>query len=84
MAVKIRLSRVGTKNAPMYRIVVVDSRAKRDGASLEIIGSYNPRSGNIVQLYEDRVVSWIGKGAQMTDSVRRIYKMYRKNKQAQA
>ena len=67
MAVKIRLSRIGKKNAPFYRIVAIDERKKRDGASLEILGTYNPRSGQFVQFHEARIQHWIGLGAQETD-----------------
>ena len=78
MAIKIRLARTGTKNAPMYRIVAIDSRRKRDGRALEILGSYNPLKGVVVQFYEDRVLAWMAQGAVMTDSVKRIQSVYRK------
>jgi len=76
MAVKIRLSRIGKKNAPLYRIVAVDERKKRDGAFLEDLGTYNPTSHKLEQFHEERVNDWVSKGAIMTDSVLRIKKLY--------
>lgn len=75
MAVKIRISRVGKKHAPMYRIVAVDSRAKRDGAAIEILGSYDPVNHKIIQLYTDRIAYWQGQGAQLTDAVKKLCKL---------
>jgi len=79
MAVKIRLSRIGTTNRPFFRLVAVDSRKKRDGAQLANIGTYDPMNGSIVQFHEDLYLSWISKGALVTDSVKKIYKIYKKN-----
>ncbi|MGE0207337.1 MAG: 30S ribosomal protein S16, partial [Candidatus Babeliales bacterium] len=67
MAVKIRLSRIGKKNAPQYRIVAVDERKKRDGEYLDNLGTYEPIAHKIVQLHEDRIKDWLSKGAIMTD-----------------
>ncbi len=78
MAVKIRLSRIGTKNAPVFRIVAIDERAKRDGEALEILGTYNPLSGSLVNLHADRMQTWVAQGAIVTDAVKRIHKLYRK------
>lgn len=73
MAVKIRLSRLGRKKAPFYRIVVTDERTKRDGRHLEFVGTYstatNPPS---ITLKEDRVKYWLGVGAQTTGTVTNI------------
>ncbi len=80
MAVKIRLSRIGKKNAPFYRIVAIDERKKRDGASLEILGTYNPRSGELIQFHQERIQHWIGLGAIETDAVKKLQKVYKKNK----
>ena len=82
MAVKLRLTRIGKKKAPFYRIVAIDSRKKRDGEALEDLGTYNPLTGEIVQFHEERLQNWIAKGAQPTDSVKRIHKAYRKSKAA--
>jgi small subunit ribosomal protein S16 len=79
MAVRIRLTRVGAKNNPMYRIVAVDGRSKRDGASLEILGTYDPRAGSLVQFHADRIQYWIGVGAQPSDAVRRLSKIHAKS-----
>lgn len=78
MAVKIRLSRVGKTNSPVYRIVAIDARKKRDGEALDILGTYNPTNGTIVQFHEDKIQSWISKGAIVTDAVKRLQKLHRK------
>lgn len=78
MAVKIRFARVGKKNAPMFRIVAIDSQRKRDGQSLEILGAYNPRSGEIVQFHADRIEHWVNNGAVLSDAVKRLQKNYRR------
>jgi small subunit ribosomal protein S16 len=78
MAVKIRLARTGKKNAPFYRIVAIDSRRKRDGKSLEILGAYNPLRGEIIHLHTDRIQAWVNTGAIVTDAVKRLQKMYEK------
>lgn len=73
MPVKIRLSRLGAKKKPFYRLVVADSRARRDGRFIESIGTYDPlRNPPAVTMDEDRVVHWLRRGAQPTDTVRRI------------
>ncbi|HZW61965.1 MAG TPA: 30S ribosomal protein S16 [Candidatus Babeliales bacterium] len=78
MAVKIRLSRVGKKSAPFYRIVAVDSRKKRDGAFLEDLGTYDSLGNKVVRIEEDRIADWMSKGAQQSDTVKKIYKEFRK------
>ncbi len=73
MAVRIRLRRTGRKKAPMYRIVVADSRSPRDGKFLEIIGQYQPRQGeNALNLKADRANYWLDNGAQPSDTVRSL------------
>lgn len=74
MSVKIRLKRFGTKKRPYYRIVVMDSRAPRDGRTLEEVGLYHPIEveDKQVVLKEDRIKEWIGKGAQPTATVKRL------------
>lgn len=74
MAVKIRLRREGRKKTPMYRIVVADSQAPRDGRFIEIIGQYQPRFGgeNAINLQLDRVHHWLNVGALPTDTVRSL------------
>jgi small subunit ribosomal protein S16 len=70
MAVKIRMKRVGTKNTPVYRIVVADGRSPRDGKFIEEIGTYQPlkKDDNVV-LDLDRAKYWVSKGAQPSDTV---------------
>jgi small subunit ribosomal protein S16 len=71
--VRIRLRRVGAKGQPSYRIIAADKEAPRDGRFLEILGFYNPRTNpSTIQVKEDRVFDWIGKGAQLSDSVQQV------------
>ena len=71
----IRLMRTGAKKRPSYRIVVKEKQSKRDGAYLENLGTYNPtRDPAEIKLNADRVRYWIEKGAQPTDTVRRLIK----------
>ncbi|MGA2541924.1 MAG: 30S ribosomal protein S16 [Verrucomicrobiota bacterium] len=70
MAVRIRMKRVGAKNAPYFRIVVADSRSPRDGKFIEEIGTYQPRKkGENVKVDVERAKYWISKGAQPSDTV---------------
>jgi small subunit ribosomal protein S16 len=70
---RIRLRRVGKKKQPQYRLVVADSRAPRDGAFIETIGTYNPLTNPAsITLDEDRAKEWLGKGAVPSDRVVRI------------
>jgi small subunit ribosomal protein S16 len=69
----IRLSRVGARKKPYYRIVVIEKDRARDGRSLEVVGTYNPRtSPATVDLKKDRVDYWTGKGAQLSDRVGKL------------
>jgi small subunit ribosomal protein S16 len=78
MAVRMRLTRVGSKKNPIYRVVVADSRSPRDGKFIEIVGRYNPQTDpSTIDLDEDKVRDWLAKGAQPSDSVRRL--LQRKN-----
>lgn len=79
MAVKIRLSRIGKKNSPQYRIIAIDERSKRDGKFLEDLGTYNPINHTIIQLHTDRIQDWLSKGAVATDAVKKIQKRYKKS-----
>jgi small subunit ribosomal protein S16 len=75
VAVKIRLARFGSKKHPVYRVVVADARAPRDGRFLEIVGRYNPRvNPSLIELDEGKVRDWISKGAQPTEPVKRLMK----------
>lgn len=72
--VKIRLKRIGTKKRPYYRVVVMDSRAPRDGRTLEEVGTYHPieEEGKQTDFKTERIKEWIGKGAQPTLTVKRL------------
>jgi small subunit ribosomal protein S16 len=71
--VRIRLRRVGAKKQPSYRVVVADREAPRDGAFIETIGFYNPRTEPpTVTINEERAVYWLSKGAQPSESVSRM------------
>lgn len=85
MAVKIRMKRVGTKNTPVYRIVVADSRSPRDGKCIEEIGNYQPlKSGDNFTLKLDRAQYWISKGAKSSDTVASFIKKLGKTATAAA
>ncbi len=76
MAVRLRLTRVGSKKNPIYRVVVADSRSPRDGRFIEIIGRYNPQTDpSTIDLDEDRVKEWLAKGAQPSEPVARLIKV---------
>jgi len=75
MATKIRLARVGSKKNPIYRVVVADARSPRDGRFIEIVGRYNPQTQpSTIDLDGDKIKEWISKGAQPSDSVKRLMK----------
>ncbi|MFV0451383.1 MAG: 30S ribosomal protein S16 [Propioniciclava sp.] len=76
MAVKIRLKRMGKIRAPQYRIVVMDSRTKRDGRAIEEIGIYQPKADpSIITIKSDRAQYWLGVGAQPTETVAKLLKL---------
>ncbi len=75
MATKIRLKRMGAKKAPFYRIVVADSRAPRDGAFIDEIGTYNPTTNPAsINIDAEKAKKWLGTGAQPSDTVRSLFK----------
>ena len=75
MAVKLRLTRVGSKKNPVYRIVAADSRSPRDGKFLEIVGRYNPQTDpSTIEINEERIKDWLSKGAQPSETVQRLLK----------
>ncbi|HIC86533.1 MAG TPA: 30S ribosomal protein S16 [Desulfobacterales bacterium] len=75
MAVKIRLTRMGAKKKPFYRLVAADSEAPRDGKFLEILGYYDPmKEPALVKIDQDKVNYWLGKGAMVSDSARALLK----------
>ena len=76
MAVKLRLTRVGSKKNPIYRVVAADSRSPRDGKFLEIVGKYNPQTDpSTIDLDEAKIQDWLSKGAQPTEAVARLLKI---------
>jgi len=72
---KIRLRRMGLRNRPAYRIVVIDSRKARDGEYLESVGHYDPRT-KLLELKTERIGHWVSKGAQTSDTVGRLVSRY--------
>ena len=73
MATKIRLKRIGRRNRPFYRMVVMDSRSRRDGAAIEELGWYNPIDvENSFSLNEERILHWLKDGAQTTDAAHKL------------
>jgi small subunit ribosomal protein S16 len=76
VAVKIRLKRMGKIRAPFYRVVVMDSRAKRDGRAIEEIGKYHPtEEPSVIDINSDRALYWLGQGAQPTEAVAALLKV---------
>ena len=76
MAVKIRLKRLGKVRVPQYRIVVVDSRKKRDGRVIEEIGKYHPKEEpSLIDVVSDRAQYWLGVGAQPSEAVHKLLRV---------
>jgi small subunit ribosomal protein S16 len=76
MAVKMRLTRVGSKKNPIYRVVVADSRSPRDGKFIEIVGRYNPQTDpSTIEFDEEKVKAWLDKGAQPSSTVSRLLRI---------
>ena len=75
MAVKLRLLRMGAKKKPFYRIVAADSRTKRDGKYIELIGTYNPvKEPAEININEDVALKWLSEGAIPTDTVKSLFR----------
>ena len=75
MAVRIRLTRMGAKKKPFYRLVAADSEAPRDGRFLEILGYYDPmKEPAVVKIHEDKLHYWVEKGAKLSEAVRALVK----------
>ena len=73
MAVRLRLTRIGGRKDPVWRVVVADQRSKRDGRVIEIVGHYNAQTNpSTIKVDEERVRAWLDRGAQPTDTVRKI------------
>jgi small subunit ribosomal protein S16 len=79
MAVRLRLSRIGKKHAPFYRIVAVDGRKKRDGAFLEDLGTYDSLKTTLVRFEVDRIAYWESQGAIPSDAVKRLQILHKKS-----
>jgi small subunit ribosomal protein S16 len=76
MSVRLRLTRIGGRNNPVWRVVVADQRAKRDGRVIEIVGHYNAQTNpSTITLDEERVRDWLARGAQPTDTVRKLLRV---------
>lgn len=82
MAVALRLSRIGKKHVPFYRIIAIDSRKKRDSASLAYLGTYDALNSRLVTFHADRFKAWAAQGAKMSDAVKRLYVQYRQAQSA--
>ena len=76
--VKIRLFRTGTRRRPMYRIVAMDQRKRRQGRTLEQLGTYDPRGGGTVTLREQSLERWLSRGAQTSDTVASLLRRHRR------
>jgi small subunit ribosomal protein S16 len=75
MAVAIRLTRVGARNNPIWRVVATDKRSPRDGRFLEVLGHYNAQTDpSTIELNEERVRHWLRHGAQPSDTVKQLFK----------
>ncbi len=75
MAVRIRLARMGRRNHPIYRIVVMDSRSPREGKYIDILGTYDPKNKKLIEIKPEKVKEWINKGAEITDRAKAILKI---------
>jgi len=80
MAVRVRLTRVGSKKNPIWRVVVADQRSPRDGRFIEMIGHYNPQTEpSTIRLDQERLQHWLARGAQPSGSVKQLVKAYAKS-----
>ena len=72
MAVKLRMTRMGAKKRPFYRIVAADSRSPRDGRFIELLGTYNPCTTVKINAPEEEILKWLNNGAQPSDTVKNL------------
>jgi small subunit ribosomal protein S16 len=85
MAVRVRLTRVGSRKNPIWRVVVADQRSPRDGRFIEMIGHYNPQTEpSTIAIDEERLRHWLGRGAQPTSTVKQLMKAQTKSGGAKA
>jgi small subunit ribosomal protein S16 len=76
LSVRIRLTRVGARNNPVWRVVATDQRSPRDGRFIEVLGQYNPQTDpSTIDLNEDRVRNWLARGAQPSATVKQLLKV---------
>ncbi len=76
MSVRLRLTRIGSRKNPVWRVVVADQRAKRDGRVIEIVGQYNAQTNpSTIVLDEERVRDWLARGAQPTNTVSKLLRI---------
>ena len=76
MSVRLRLTRIGSRKNPVWRVVVADQRAKRDGRVIEIVGHYNAQTNpSTIVLDEDRIRDWLSRGAQPTSTVSKLLRI---------
>jgi small subunit ribosomal protein S16 len=75
LAVRIRLTRVGARNNPIWRVVAADQRSPRDGRFIEVLGHYNPQTDpSTIRIDEERTRKWLAQGAQPSDTVKKLLK----------
>ena len=80
MSVRVRLTRVGSKKNPIWRVVVADKRSPRDGRTIETIGHYNPQTEpSTITIDEERLQHWLARGAQPTNTVKQLVKAQSKS-----
>jgi len=85
MSVRVRLTRVGSKKNPIWRVVVADQRSPRDGRFIETIGHYNPQTEpSTIHIDEDRLQHWLARGAQPSGTVKQLIKARSKSAAAAA
>ncbi len=76
MAVRLRLTRIGSRKNPIWRVVVADGRSKRDGRVIETVGHYNAQTNpSTILLNEERIRDWLSRGAQPSESVRKLLRI---------
>ncbi len=74
MALRIRVSRYGRKHHPIYRLVVADAKAPRDGKVVDVIATYDPINKRLIEVKEEKLKEWLQKGAELTDRAKAILK----------
>jgi small subunit ribosomal protein S16 len=75
MAVRIRLAKFGRRNHPIYRIVVMDSKSPREGNYIDILGTYDPKRKEIIELKKEKVAQWVRRGAEVASRAKTVFEM---------